>query len=133
MIISHDAAHLPGLVAQASSQKGNVIKVLADGAYDSENNFSYLYHDTEAISAIKVRKTSSIKTKRHPGKKSVPAQIFNYESWKRSVSYGDRWVVECVFSALKRMSGEYVMAHKKKHVIKELELKVQLYNLFASA
>ena len=128
---SHDAAHLPELVEQAS-QKGNVVKVLADGAYDSENNFSYLYHNTEAIPAIKVRKTSSIKTKCHPRKKSVLAQIFNYELWKHSVSYGDRWIVECVFSTFKRMFGEYVMAHKRKYMIKELELKVELYNLFAS-
>ena len=54
---SHDAAHLPELVEQAS-QKGNVIKVLADYTYDSENNFSYLYHNTNALPAIKVRKTS---------------------------------------------------------------------------
>ena len=128
---SHDAAHLPELVEQAS-QKGNVTKVLADGAYDSEDNFSYLYHNTEAIPAIKVRKTSSIKTKCHPRKKSVLAQIFNYELWKHSVSYGDRWIVECVFSTFKRMFGEYVMVHKRKYMINELELKVELYNLFAS-
>ena len=75
---SHDAQHLPELVEQAS-QKGKVVKVLADGAYDSENNFSYLYHNTNALPAIKVRKTSSIKTKCHPRKKSVLAQIF--ETW----------------------------------------------------
>lgn len=128
---SHDAKHLPDLVEQAL-QKGNAVKVLADGAYDSENNFSYLYHNTNALPAIKVRKTSSIKTKCHPRKKSVLAQIFNYELLKHSVSYGDRWIVECVFSAFKRMFGEYVMAHKRKYMTKELKLKVELYNLFAS-
>ena len=89
-------AHLPELVQQAL-YKGNVIKVLADGAYDSENNFSYLYHNTNALPAIKVRKTSSIKTKCYPRKKSVLAQTYNLDLWKRSVSYGDRWIVECVF------------------------------------
>ena len=48
------------------------------------------------------------------------------------MSYGDRWIVECVFSTFKRMFGEYVMAHKRKYMIKELQLKVELYNLFAS-
>ena len=129
---SHDAAHLPELVEQAS-QKGKVVKVLADGAYDSENNFSYLYHNTDALPAIKVRKTSSIKTKCYPRKKSVLAQIFNLDLWKASVSYGYRWIVERVFSAFKRTFGGYVMAHKRKYMIKELELKVELYNLFASA
>ena len=70
-------------------QKGNAIKVIVDGAYDSENNFSYLYHNTNALPAIKVRKTLSIKTKCYPRRKSVLAQIFNYELWKHSVSYGD--------------------------------------------
>ena len=130
---SHDgvATHLSELVGQAL-YKGNIIKVLVDGAYDSENNFSYLYHNTKAIHAIKVRKTSSINTKCYPRQKSVLAQIFNYELWRNSVSYGDRWIVECVFSVFKRMFGEYVMAHKKKYMVKELQLKVQLYNLFAS-
>ncbi len=129
---SHDAAHLPELVQQAS-QKGNVIKVLADGAYDSENNFSYLYHNTDALPAIKVRKTSSLKTKCYPRKKSVLAQMYNLDLWKRSVSYGDRWIAECVFSTFKRMFGEYVMAHKRKYMAKELKLKVGPYNLFAGA
>ncbi len=124
-------AHLPELVQQAS-QKGNVTKALADGAYDSENNFSYLYHNTDALPAVKARKTSSLKTKCYLRKKSVLAQMYNLNLWKRSVSYGDRWIVECVFSTFKRMFGEYVMAHKRKYMIKELELKVELYNLFAS-
>jgi hypothetical protein len=128
---SHDVAHLPELVAQAS-QKGNVIKVLSDGAYDSENNFSHLYHNTDALPAIKVRKTSSIKTKCYPRRKSVLDQIFNYELWRNSVSYRDRWIIECVFSAFKRMFGEHVMAHKRRYMEKELEMKVELYNLFAS-
>ncbi len=95
---------MPELVQQAL-YKGNAVKVLADGAYDSENNFSYLYHNTDALPAIKVRKTSSLKTKCYPRRKSVLAQIFNYELWRRSVSYGDRWIVECAFSAFERMFG----------------------------
>ena len=129
---SHDARHLPELVQQASQKGDVVVKVLADGAYDSENNFSYPYHNTNALPAIKVRRTSSIKTKCYPRKKAVLAQIFNYELWKHSVSYGDRWIVECVFSTFKRMFGEHVMAHKRKYTVKELELKVSLYNMFAS-
>ena len=119
-------------MVQQASQKGNIVKVLSYGAYDSENNFSYLYHNTDALPAIKIRKTSSIKTKCYPRKKSVLAQIFNYELWMHGVSYGDGWIVECVFSTFKRMFGEYVMAHKRKHMINELKLKVELYNLFAS-
>ena len=52
---SHDAAHLPELVEQAS-QKGTVVKVLADGAYDTKDDFSYLYHEG-IIPGIKTRLT----------------------------------------------------------------------------
>ena len=100
------------------------VKVLVDGAYDSENNFSYLYHNTEAIPAIKVRiRQSSIKTKCHPRKKSVLAQIFNYELWKHSVSYGDTWIVECVFSTFKRMFGESCNGSQKKIHDKGIRIK----------
>ncbi len=37
-----------------------------------------------------------------------------------------------IVNRFKRMFGEYAMAHKRKYMIKELELKVELYNLFAS-
>ena len=85
----HGAQHLPDMTGQAS-QKGNVAKVLADGAYDSENNLPYLHHNTNALPAIKVRKTSSFKTRCHPRRKSVLAQMQDYDLWKASVSYGHR-------------------------------------------
>ena len=56
------------------------------------------------------------------------AQLFNYELWRNSVSYGDRWIVESVFSAFKRMFGEHVTSHKRENMIHELKMKVCLYN-----
>ena len=37
---SHDAQHLPSLVEQAEKNGNKIVKVLADGAYDSKDNFS---------------------------------------------------------------------------------------------
>ena len=129
---SHDAQHLPSLVDQAS-RHGKVVKALADPAYDSKNNFSYLYHN-DIIPAIKVRKNSSGRSGGcYPRKVSVISQITDYDYWKDSVSYGKRWIVESVFSVLKRIFGEHVMAHKRQNMVKELELKMSLYNRFASA
>ena len=126
---SHDAQHLPSLVHQASHH-GKVVKVLADPAYDSKNNFSYLYNN-DIIPAIKVRKNSSFKSGGcYPRKMAVISQIGNYDYWKDSVSYGKRWIVESVFSVLKRIFGEHVMAHKRQNMEKELQLKVALYNRF---
>lgn len=123
---SHDSKSFISLVEQ-SKQFGNVTKTLADGAYDTKDDFSYLYCN-EITPGIKTRKNSSINTDCYPRRKSVLAQIFNYELWKHSVSYGDRWIVESVFSVFKRMFGEHVTSHKRENMIHELKMKVCLYN-----
>jgi hypothetical protein len=56
----------------------------------------------------------------------------NFEQWKDSVSYGQRWIVESVFSVLKRMFGEYVYSIKTENMKQELMLKASLYNKFMS-
>ena len=38
---------------------------------------------------------------------------------KEKKMYGQRWIVETVFSAIKRMFGEYVSATKLENMIKE--------------
>ncbi len=130
---SHDAQHLPSLVEQAEKNGSKIVRVLADGAaYDSKDDFSYCYYDKETLPAIKVRKTSSIRTDCHPRRKSVLARLYNLDLWKLGVSYGDGWAAESVFSSFKRLFGEHVMAHRYSNMVKELELKVALYNLFAS-
>ncbi len=96
--------------------------------YDTKDDFSYLYHDN-ITPGIKARKNSSVNTDCYPRRKSVLAQIFNYELWKASVSYGDRWwIVESVFSAFKRMFGEHATSHKRENMVHELKMKVCLYN-----
>jgi len=50
--------------------------------------------------------------------------------WKKKRRYGQRWIVETVFSAIKRMFGEYVSATKLENMIKEMMMNVSLYNLF---
>jgi hypothetical protein len=128
---SHDAQHLPSLVQQASSC-GTITKALVDAAYDSKNNFSFLYHN-DIVPGIKVRKNSSGRSGGcYPRKVSVISQLGNLQYWKDSVSYGKRWIVESVFSVLKRIFGEHVMAHKRHNMEKELELKASLYNRFIS-
>ena len=45
--------------------------------------------------------------------------------------YGKRWIAnETVFSSMKRTMGVYVSAIKYQNMIKEMILKVSLYNLF---
>jgi hypothetical protein len=86
-----DGKMLKKLVKEAS-ENNDVSRVLADGAYDSKENFWYLdYNDIEA--AIKVKKNSSGKARGcYPRKLAVLRQLSDFEKWKRSVSYGHRWM-----------------------------------------
>ena len=56
----HDGKILKELVGDVVSKNNNIQKVLADGAYDSKDNFKYL-DELKITPVIKVRKTSSIK------------------------------------------------------------------------
>ena len=56
----------------------------------------------------------------------------NQKKWKSRVRYGRRWIVEIVFSAFKRIFGEYVMAAKRENMIHEIMLKVATYNMITS-
>ena len=103
-----------------------------DGSYDSNKNFQLLSFNG-IKPAIKVRKNSRCrKTNHYLRNKAVMMQKNNLQNWKNSVRYGQRWIVESVFSCIKRMFGEYVTAIRFENMIKEMILKASLYNLFQS-
>lgn len=125
----HDGSRLKKLVSNAS-ENNDVKRVIADGAYDSKENFRYLF-DNGIEAAIKVRKNSSDRSIGcYPRKIAVLKQLKNFEKWKDSVSYGYRWIAETVFSSVKRTFGEYVSARKYSNMVKEMMLKASLYNMF---
>jgi transposase len=103
---------------------------LADGSYDSNKNFRYLSFNG-IIPAIKVRKNAICrKTNHYLRNLSVIAQNNDFDKWKDSVSYGKRWIAETVFSCIKRRFGEYVSAIKFDNMVKEIMIKISLYNWF---
>jgi hypothetical protein len=58
---------------------------------------------------------------------SVLVQKNDLQRWKDSVSYGQRWIAETVFSCIKRMfDREYVAVIRFENMIKEILLKVSL-------
>jgi len=63
---------------------------------------------------------------------SVLEQRNDLQKWKDSVSYGQRWIVEAIFSSLKRMFGEYVYSVKLQNMMQEMMLKASLYNKLIS-
>jgi Transposase DDE domain len=131
----HDSKALPELVDEAikSNKKITIGKLFADGAYEGNDIFRYL-GDNGILPCIKVRKNARVGWKKGNFLRnlSVLAQRNDLQKWKDSVSYGQRWIVETVFSAIKRMFGEYVYSVRLKNMIQEIMLKASLYNKMIS-
>jgi hypothetical protein len=129
----HDGKVLPELINDIIIKQNKIIETaIMDGSYDSNKNFQFL--SFRGIKpAIKVRKNSKCrKTNHYLRDKNVQSQKTDLQQWKDSVRYGKRWIVETIFSCIKRMFGEYVTAIRFKNMIKEIILKVSLYNWFQS-
>lgn len=129
----HDSKMLKKLVNQVLKIKLHRIRirsVLADGVHDTNKNFQYL-EDKIITPGIKVRKNSIVSSRNNKLRnKEVRLQTKDLLKWKKKRKYGYRWMAETVFSSIKRMFGEFVSATKLQNMIKEMTLKVSLYNLF---
>ena len=130
----HDGKRLKKLVKKASRNENiHVKRVLADGAYDSRDNFNYL--SNKGIKpVIRVRSNSIPKSRGCMSRKLavIEQKIFKPKAWSRIHRYGYRWRVEGAFSCIKRIFGEYVEARKFVNMAKEMVMKASLYNLFIS-
>jgi Transposase DDE domain len=125
----HDGKILMKLVNSAS-ENNRVKGIVADGMYDSNKNFRYLSRNHIKL-GINGRSNSKVKsTNCRARNMSVIRQQTNLKRWKRSVSYGHRWMAETAFSSIKRMFGEHITARKFPNMAKEILLKAILYNMF---
>ena len=133
----HDSKALPELVeniVESDNMTATAIgKLFADGAYEGNDVFRYL-GDKGILPCIKVRKNARVRWKKGNSLRnlSVISQKNDLQKWKDSVSYGQRWIVETVFSSIKRMYGEYVYSVRLKNMIQEMMLKASLYNKMIS-
>jgi transposase len=127
----HDGNQLKHLVDDVIIKNNRIVEIaLTDGSYDSNKNFRYLSFNG-ITPAIKVRKNAICrKTNHYLRNLSVIAQNNDFDKWKDSVSFGKRWIAETVFSCIKRRFGEYVSAIKFENMIKEIMIKISLYNWF---
>lgn len=126
----HDGKVMDKLVEHIlKSNNININSVLADGSYDCNKNFKYLY-EKKILPGIKIRKNSITSSKNtNTRNKEVTSQQY-FDRWKKKRKYGHRWMAETAFSSIKRTYGEYISATKFKNMVKEMILKVSLYNLF---
>lgn len=141
----HDCKVLKKLVNQVledsttttiSDTKSNkmVVKIksaLGDGAYDSNANFQYL-QEKGITPGIKIRKNSVVSSEnnRLRNKEVMQQTKEDLLKWKKKRKYGHRWIAETAFSTIKRTFGEHVSATKFDNMVKEMMVKVSLYNLF---
>ena len=127
----HDDGKMLNKLVDSASENNNLKGILADGMYDSNKNFRYLSKN-HIIPGIKTRRGNSKvrSTNCYARNMSAVRQQTNLKRWKRSVSYGYRWIAETVFSSIKRTFGEHVTARKFPHMVKEMFLKAALYNMF---
>ena len=128
----HDGKVMPRLIEHIL-KNNKIIKTesaLGDGSYDSNENFNYL-QKKKIKTAIKVRKNSIISSKNNKIRnREVEFQARDIIKWKKKRKYGHRWMAETVFSCLKRIFGEYVSAIRFQNMVKEIMIKVSLYNMF---
>jgi hypothetical protein len=74
---------------------------------------------------IKVRKNAQVRLKKgHILRNlSVISKKNDLQKWNDGESYGQRWIVETVFSCIKRTFGEYIYSVRLKNMIQEMMLK----------
>ena len=105
----------------------NVDKCLADGLHDCEDTFD-LCDDLNIEAGIKIRENAN-PSGLGPRPRAVQEyQKKGYKKWAKEKGYGFRWVAtEGIFSAVKRMFGETLTAHKKRYTYHQAKLKFWAY------
>ena len=107
--------------------KKHLKKVLADGLHDCEDTFNLL-DKLNIESGIKIRDNASSEGL---GPRVRAVRLYKdigYKKWANQKKYGQRWLAtEGIFSANKRIMGEYVNAHKKRNMYREARLKFWVY------
>ena len=102
----HDSNGLPELIKNIikSDNMISIGKLIADDAYYNNDIFRFLSDNNGILPCIKVRQNARIKLKKDTFLETcwVVAQKNDLQEWKDSVSYGQRWIIESIFSRTKR-------------------------------
>jgi len=125
-----DQSQLLGLVDAAVKAGFTITKVLADGAYDTYDNWNGMddreiefianIRDNARTAAKCPARTKHVKYIRKHGKKE----------WYEHVGYTIRWKVETAFSSLKKLFGESLRAKSTERLNNELDWRIGSYNSY---
>ena len=126
----------------------SVIELRAGAGYDTRQIFEYC-KGLGIVPLIRIKKSANSRAGgvsrtrglaaqdqlcgSDPGLKRLAAldeyeRVQNQKDWKRRVGYGRRWLVEIVFSSLKRMFGSSVNAVKMENIVQEIAIRINTYN-----
>ena len=128
---SPDTKQFIPLFESAKKQCTKINSAHADKAYDDQNNFECC-DKNGTISAIRIKNNAvPYRTKSKLRRKEILyLNKYGFEKWKKLKNAGKRWIVEIVYSALKRVFGEKLSSKKFDAQCIEAGLKVLLYNKF---
>jgi len=108
----------------------NVDVLIADSAYDSRENFNLLA-ELGIKPLIKVRKNSRTIARGSPYRRMAVIEQ-KEPHWSISSGYTKRWLVESLFSSLKRLFGESLSSRKFPYALRELAILLSVFNAFQS-
>ena len=101
-----------------------------DGLHDCADTFN-VCKKYGIATAIKIRENASLTTRGCSARKEevIIFKSMPYEEWSREKNYGQRWpLTEGIYSACKRIMGEYVSATKTRNMYHEVKVKFWAYN-----
>ena len=126
----------------------SVIELRANAGYDTRQIFEYC-KGLGIVPLIRIKKNANSRAGgmgrtrglaaqdqmcgNDPGPKRLAAldecgRVQNQKDWKRRVGYGRRWLVEIVFSSLKRMFGGSVNAVKMENIVQKIAIRINTCN-----
>ena len=110
------------------SKKNRLKRFLGDGAYGTYGIFEKC--DEKKIEAgIRVRKDARRKPLKAPLRtKTIDTQREDWDYWRTSLDFGQRWQSESYFSSYKRRFGEVVKAKTWRTIIQEITQNVRTLN-----
>ncbi len=125
-----DNVMFSALIEQVLARGIIVERLLADGAYDTYDNFDLL-HERGIDAGIKMAEDAVTRSKGHTRARPYAVRERNalgQEAWEEWYDCSLRWMIEYVFSAVKRTLGDDVRSRRRDLMFSEVENKFWTWN-----
>ncbi|MCL2890825.1 MAG: IS5 family transposase [Methanomassiliicoccaceae archaeon] len=125
-----DPSQMLGLVDAAVNSGFVIEKVLADGAYDTYENWNGM--DDRGITFIANIRENAKTSPKCPTRSEHVRFICKHgkKEWYEKTGYTMRWKAETAFSSLKKLFGEALRAKSEERLNNELDGKIERYNSY---